>query len=231
MASNRFFVTFIDDHSRKVWLFCMKQKPDVFSIFKRFKNEVEKEIGRHIKILRSDGGGEYFSNEFSDFLQRNGIKRKFTCRYMPQQNGIAERKNRQIAEVARCMLNEMKLPLHYWAEATTTTVYLMNRCITLGIHNLTLEEVYFRKKPNLTHLKVFGCVCFVHIPQEVRTKMEPRSEKCIFIGYSMEQKGYKCYNPIKKEEGSHEMWSLMNEDHGMKIKEREKFSKRIMMIM
>ena len=73
------------------------------------------------------------------------------------------------------------------------------RCTTLGIHNLTPEEVYFGVKPNLTHLKVFGCVCFVHIPQEVRTKMEPRSEKCIFIGYSMEQKGYKCYNPITKE--------------------------------
>ena len=190
MAGNRFFVTFIDDHSRKVWLFCMKQKSDVFSIFKRFKNEVEKETGRHIKILRSDGGGEYFSNEFSDFLQENGIKRQFTCRYTPQQNGVAERKNRQITEVARCMLNEMKVPLHYWAEATTTAVYLMNRCTTSGIHNLTPEE---------THLKVFGCVCFVHIPQEVRTKMEPRSEKCIFIGYSMEQKGYKCYNPITKE--------------------------------
>ena len=92
----------------------------------------------------------------------------------------------------------MKVPLYYWAEATTV-IYLMNRCTTSGIHHLTPEEVYFGIKSNLTHLNVFGCVCFVHIPQEVRTKMEPRSEKCIFIGYSMEQKRYKCYNPITKE--------------------------------
>ena len=107
MAGNRYFIAFIDDHSRKLWLFCMKQKSDVFSTFKKFKNQVEKETGRSIKILRSDGGGEYFSNEFSDFLQENGIRRQFTCRYTPQQNGVAERKHRQIAKVARCMLNEM----------------------------------------------------------------------------------------------------------------------------
>ena len=89
MVGNRFFVTFIDGHSRKVWLFCMKQNFDVFSIFKRFKNQVEKQRERPIKILRSNGGGEYFSNEFSDFLQENGIKRQFTCRYTPQQNGVA----------------------------------------------------------------------------------------------------------------------------------------------
>ena len=71
------------------------------------------------------------------------------------------------------MLNEMKVPLYYWVEATITAIYLMNGCTTSGIPNLTPDEVYFGKKPSFTHLKVFLCVCFVHIPQEVKTKMEP----------------------------------------------------------
>ena len=77
----RYYVSFIDDHTRKVWVYFMKQKREVFRHFKRFKATVEKEIGKKIKTLRSDGGGEYFSNEFSDFLQKSGIHRQFSCRY------------------------------------------------------------------------------------------------------------------------------------------------------
>ena len=83
LAGSSYYVTFIDDHTRKVWLYCMKAKSEVFQHFKHFKSLVEKETGMHIKCLRFDGGGEYFSNEFSRFLDEQGIKRKFTCRYTP----------------------------------------------------------------------------------------------------------------------------------------------------
>ena len=88
--------------------------------FKHFKNMVEKETGMQIKCLRSDGGGEYFSNEFSRFLDdEQGIKRQFTCRYTPQQNGVAERKNRHIVEIAREILNEKEMPEYYWGKSYT----------------------------------------------------------------------------------------------------------------
>ena len=90
LAGSNYYVTFIDDHTRKVLLYFMKAKSKVFQHFKHFKNMVEKETGVQIKCLRSDGGGEYFSNEFSRFLDEQGIKRQFTCRYTPQQNGVAE---------------------------------------------------------------------------------------------------------------------------------------------
>ena len=115
--------------------------------------------------------GEYFSHEFSNFLYANGIRRQFTCRYTPQQNGVAERKNRSIAKVARSMLNEKNMPHLFWADAVFTILYLINRCPTAGVHSITPEEVWSGKKPDLSYLRVFGCVCYVHVPQK----------KCIFL--------------------------------------------------
>ena len=192
----RFYVTFIDDHTRKVWVYFMKEKSEVFSHFQKFKAMVEKEKGMQIKCLRSYDGGEYLSNEFTDFLSEQGIKRQFTCRYTPQQNGVAERKNRHIAEVARALMNEKNMPHYFWAEAV---VYIMNRTPTAAVHGMTPEQKFTGTKPNVAHLKVFGCIAYVHVPDEVRTKLDPKAENCIFIGYSLEQKGYRCYNPTTRE--------------------------------
>ena len=199
LAGSNYYVSFIDDHTRKVWIYCMKAKSEVFQHFKHFKTLVEKETRMQIKCLRSDGGGEYFSNEFSKFLDEQGIKRQFTCRYTPQKNGVAERKNRHIAEVARALMNEKEMPEYYWAEAVHAAVYIMNMTPTAAIHGMTPEEKFTGKKPDLSHLKVFGCLAYVHIPDELRSKLDPKAEKCVFIGYSLEQKGYHCYNPLTRE--------------------------------
>ena len=118
---------------------------------------------------------------------------------MPQQNGVAERKNRVIAEIARCMLNEKNMPRCFWADVVFTAVYLINRSPTTSVHIITPEEAWSGRKPDLSHLRIFGCVCYVHIPSELRSKLDAKSEKCVFVGYSLEQKGYRCYNPITKE--------------------------------
>ena len=104
-----------------------------------------------------------------------------------------------IVEVARCMLNEKNMPHCYWVDVVSTAVYLINRCPTVGVHSMTPEEAWSGKKPDLCHLRIFGCVCYVHIPDELRTKLDVKSEKCVFVGYSLEQKGYRCYNPVNKE--------------------------------
>ena len=109
---------------------------------------------------------------------------------MLQQNGVAERKNRHIAEVARALMIEKNMPHFYWAEAINTAVYIMNRTLIVVVHNVTPEEKYTGTKPDLSHMKVFGCIAYVHVPDEMRTKLDPKAEKCVFIGYSLEQKGY-----------------------------------------
>jgi hypothetical protein len=123
------------------------------------------------------------------------FKGKYSCSYSPHQNGVVERKNRHITEIARAMLNEKNLPNYFWAEAIATTIYIMNRTPTVVVHGMTPEEKFIGKDPDVSHLRVFGCIAYVHVPNEKRSKLDPKAEKCIFIGYSLEQKGYRCFNP------------------------------------
>jgi transposase InsO family protein len=192
----KYYVSFIDDHTRKVWVYFMKHKGEVFQHFLNFKAmvEKEKEKGVSIKCLRFDGRGEYFSNEFNEYLKEHRIQRKYSCSYSPQQNGVVERKNMHIAKITRAMLNEKNLPNYFWAEAIATIVYIMNRTPTVVVHGMTFEEKFTGKKTNVSHLRVFGCIAYVHVPNEKRSKLDPKAEKCIFIRYSLEQKGYRCFN-------------------------------------
>ena len=90
------------------------------------------------------------------------------------------------------------MPKSYWAETANTAVYLKNRCTTSGVHDITPHEKYFGKKPVLSHTRIFGAIDYMHIPDEKRQKLDPKSKKCILVGYSLEQKGYKCYNPLTR---------------------------------
>jgi transposase InsO family protein len=99
-------VTIIDDFSRKTWIFFMKTKDEVFNRFQEFRAQVENQIGKKIKVLRSDNGGEYTSNEFKDFYKEAEIKRELTISYNPQQNGVVERKNRSIISFVRAMIHD-----------------------------------------------------------------------------------------------------------------------------
>ncbi len=140
----------------------------------------------NIKCLRSDGGGEYFSNEFSEYLKEHGIQRKYSCSYSPQQNGVDERKNMYIVEITRAMLNEKNLPNYFWAEAVATTIYIMNRTPIVAVHSMTTKEKFIGKKPDVSHLRMFGCIAYMHVPNEKRSKLDPKVKKCIFIRYSLE---------------------------------------------
>jgi hypothetical protein len=104
-------------------------------------------------------------------------------------------KNRSIVEAARAMLEEKSMPKFYWAEAVRTAVYIQNQIRD----KVSAYEQYFGTKPNLRHLWVFGSIAYVHIPKEKRKKLDAKAEKCILVGYSDEQKGYKCYNPRTKQ--------------------------------
>ena len=129
-----------------------------------FKAEVENFTGLKINTLRIDRGGEYFSNKFVKYCKDSGIRHERTVRYTPQQNGVCERKNRTIMEMARCLLKRKKLSSKFWAEAVSCAVYLINRSPTRNLKNCTPHEAWYGKKPNVHHLKVFGSVGYAHIP-------------------------------------------------------------------
>ncbi|KAL4025509.1 hypothetical protein IC575_013910 [Cucumis melo] len=132
-GKNNYFLSFIDDFSRKTWVYFVKEKSEVFGMFKRFKALVEKESGYYIKALRSDRGGEFTSNEFKTFCAENGIRRPMTVPFTPQQNGVVERKNRTILNMARSMLKCKKMPKEFWAQAVECAVYLSNRSPTRSL--------------------------------------------------------------------------------------------------
>ena len=133
----------------------MREKSEVFSHFQKFKNEIEKATNRHVRCLRSNDDKKYFSDAFTTYLQQEGIRREFTCWHTPQQNGVAERKNWHILEVARAMMNEKHRPKSCWAKAANTTVYLMNRCTTSGVHDITPYEKFYGRK---SYIQLY-CIC------------------------------------------------------------------------
>ncbi|KAL0302885.1 UNVERIFIED_CONTAM: Retrovirus-related Pol polyprotein from transposon TNT 1-94 [Sesamum radiatum] len=188
---NRYFILFIDDYSRMTWVYFMREKSEVFKIFKKFKNLVEKQSGQRIKVLRSDRGKEYNNSEFDKFCEEEGIDHQTTVSYNPQQNGVSERKNRTVMEMARSMLQEKHLPKAFWAEAVYTAVYLLNRCPTKAVQNMTPIEAWSEGnlQPNiLEYLAVYAMYL------EKRHKLEEKTEKGIFLGYSTQSKGYRIYN-------------------------------------
>eukprot|EP00253_Pinus_taeda_P015911 PITA_15911 len=148
-----------------------------------------------IKSLRSDNGGEYTLGEFVDYCVEAGIRREFTVPYNPQQNGVAERKNRSIVGAAKTMLDDQGLSLFLWEEACNTTVYLQNRSPHRALGHMTLEEAFYGKKPDIGHLRIFGCITYSYIPKEKWTKLEPTTEKGIFVGYSETSKAFRIYIP------------------------------------
>ena len=194
LSGGEYFVTFVDDHTRYVWAYILKSKDEVFAHFQKWKAQVEKSTGREVKILRSDNGGEYTSKEFNSYLTTEGIKHEQTTPHTPQQNGVAERLNRTLIEGVRTMLADSKLPHQFWAEALATMVYLRNRSPTRALEGITPYEAWNGSKPSVDSLRVFGCSAYAHVPKAERRKLDPKTRKCVLLGYGTVQKGYRLYD-------------------------------------
>jgi transposase InsO family protein len=198
ISGHRWFVTFIDCFSRFTWLYLIKRKSDVFSVFKDLHALIQNQFGTTIKILRSDNGTEYVNHEFENFLISNGIEHQTTCVNTPEQNGVAERKNRHLLEVARSLMFTMNVPKFLWGEAVKTATYLINRMPLRVLHHKTPAESLLKSNDFVVSPKVFGCVCFVHDYRNSVGKLDPRAVKCVFVGYSPSQKGYRCWCPSER---------------------------------
>ncbi|KAH9681068.1 hypothetical protein KPL71_026802 [Citrus sinensis] len=191
----KYMVTFIDDYSRRCWVYPIKKKSNVFSVFKEYKTRVELESGKKIKYLRTDNGGEYTDGEFLAFCEQEGIQRQFTVAYTPQQNGVVERMNRTLTERIRAMLRTASLPNSFWAEAAKTACYIVNRSPSTAIRLKTAMEMWTRKPADYSYLHAFGCLVYVMYNAQERTKLDPKSRRCIFLRYVDGVKGYRLWDP------------------------------------
>lgn len=197
IGGSKYFVTFIDDKSRRVFVYFMRNKSEVLEKFKLFKAMVERQTDRKIKSLRTDNGREYVNADFDSFLQREGIQRQLTVPYTPQQNGVAERANRTIVEMTRSMMLHAGAQQRLWAEAVNTAVYIRNRCPTKQLKNETPYYVWCGREPSVKHFKTFGCIAVALDKSGGKSKFDAKGSECIMVGYSTTAKAYRLFDAKK----------------------------------
>ena len=151
----RYFITFTDDFSKYGYVYLMTHKSDALERFKEFKNEVENQLDRKIKVLRSDRGGEYLSGEFKNFLKECGIVTRLTPPGIPQWNGVSERRNRTLLDMVRSMMSHADLPISFWGLVILTTIYVLNRTPSKSVQK-TPHEMWTGKVPNMSFYKDLG---------------------------------------------------------------------------
>ncbi|GKD28626.1 retrotransposon protein, putative, ty1-copia subclass [Tanacetum coccineum] len=192
-----YFVTFTNDFSRYGYVYLLKHKHELFETFKVFQKEVENQLGKTIKSLCFDRGGEYMSQEFLDHLKEHGIIVHRTPPYMPQHNGVSERRNRTLLDMVRSMMSQTTLPKSFWDYALESAASILNMVLTNKVDK-TPYEVWHGQAPKLSYLKVWGYeALFKRDTLTKPKKLEPRSIKCIFVGYPKITMRYSFYYPPK----------------------------------
>src|SRR5277367_2465981 len=198
-GGTNYYLLFTDDLTRMTYIYPLKKKSsaDVLEKFKEYKPEVEKQTGKLIKRLRTDGGGDY-ERWMEAHLKGSGIIHETTAPYSPDQNGVAERANRTIMETVKAIIGEFKLDKKLWMELADTVVCLKNRSPTTAVATMPYE-LWHGVKPDLSHLRIIGSTAYVHIPKEKRTKLDTHSHKGIMIGYGGGTNQYKVWDLTRKD--------------------------------
>lgn len=198
LGGAKYFVTFIDDCTRYTETTMLRNRSDALEAFKNYKQKAEKQTGQLIRKLRTDNGREYLSNAFKNFLKDEGITHELSIEYTPQQNGVAERKNRTLVEMARCIMLQGNLPQSLWAKAVNAATYLRNRCATKTLDGKTPFEAWSKCKPYVGFFRVIGSKAIVLNKAQRRGKFQPKGDEYVLVGYSEESKTYRLWKPETK---------------------------------
>ncbi|GJW51943.1 retrovirus-related pol polyprotein from transposon TNT 1-94 [Tanacetum coccineum] len=194
LMHKKYCLVVTDDYSRFSWVFFLRTKDETSEILKNFIKEVENLVDKKVKIIRSDNGTEFKNHVMDEFCREKGIKREYSVARTPQQNGVAERKNRTLIEAARTMLADSKLPTTFWAEAVSTACYVQNRVLIVKPHNKTPYELFRGIKPAIGFMKPFGCHVTILNTLDKLGKFDGKSDEGFFVGYSLSSKAFRVYN-------------------------------------
>ena len=192
-AGFKYYVIFVDHFTKYVWFYPLKRKSDVHDVFTRYKAIVENYFKHRIVTLYTDNGGEFLS--LRNFLSTAGITHMTTPPHTPELNGYSERRHRHIVETGLTLLSHASLPLTFWNHAFSAAVYLINRMPTTSLNLSSPFELIFKTTPNYSKLKSFGCLCYPWIRPYSSHKLDPKSKPCVFLGYSLSQHAYLCFEP------------------------------------
>ncbi|GKD34067.1 putative ribonuclease H-like domain-containing protein, partial [Tanacetum coccineum] len=194
LMNKKYCLVVTDDYSRFTWVFFLASKDETRCILKSFITQIENLVDKKVKIIRCDNGTEFKNRVMSEFCEKKGIKREFSVARTPQQNGVAERRNRTLIEAARTMLAESKLPTTFWAEAVNNACYVHNRVLVVKPHNKTPYELFKGRTPSLSFMRPFGCHVTILNTLDHLGKFDGKSDDGFFVGYSLNSKAFRVYN-------------------------------------
>lgn len=189
-AGNVYLVTLIDDNTRFKAVIPVKTKGNAKDAVMAVLNLWSNQLNKRVIVVRTDGGMEYTGKNWDEWLHTKGITHQASNPYTPAQNGVAERYNRVIVERTMAMLADSHVPKKYWAEAAVTVNYLANR-VPQRNQEVTPYEAFYNKRPDVSHLRTFGCRAWVYTPKDIRGKLQPRAQVGLLLGYGKDQKGYR----------------------------------------
>jgi len=212
LGGKHYAFVIVDDFSRYTWVIFLATKEEALKTFSYFCKRVQNEQGYLITTIKSDHGGEFDNDAFEILCNENGYKHNFSAPRTPQQNGVVERKNRILQEMARSMLNENGLPKYFWAEAVNTSCHIVNRVLIRPKMDKTPYELWKGRKPNIGYFRVFGCKCFILNTKDNLGKFDAKSDVGVFLGYSTTSKAYRVFNKrtLVVEESMHVVFDETN---------------------
>jgi transposase InsO family protein len=193
MGSKWYILIIVDDYSRYSWVLFLESKDEVFEHFQSLALRLNNEHPNCLKAIHSDNGTEFRNAPFDQFCLEHGVDQQFSTPCVPQKNGVVERKNRTLVEMARMMLDEHKTPRCFWADAISTACYISNRILLRSILNLTPFELCFGCKLSAPHLRPFGCKCFI-LKRGNLDKFESHSSDGILLCYTPHDRSYIMFN-------------------------------------
>jgi hypothetical protein len=194
---HRYFLSIIDDFSRKVIVYPLKQKSEALECFKKFQTRAERFLNLKVINIRTDNGKEFTNQGFTTYFEENGIKAERTNTYSPEMNGVAERYNYTALDGVKTMLEDSGLAIYFWKEALLCFTYVWNR-VNHSSQLKTPFELYSGRKPSASHLKPFGCRAFVGTPKQHRKKLDMRAKRGVMVGYALQTKGYRIWIPDER---------------------------------
>ncbi|GKB72968.1 putative ribonuclease H-like domain-containing protein [Tanacetum coccineum] len=192
LMNKKYYLVVTDDYSRFTWVFFLASKDETSGILKNFITEIENLVDKKVKIIRCDNGTEFKNRVLNEFYEKKGIKREFSVARTPQQNGVAERRNRTLIKAARTMLADSKLPTIFWVEAVNTTCYVQNKVIIVKPRNKTPYELF--RGRSLSFMRPFGCHVTILNTLDHLGKFDGKSDDGLFVGYSLTSKAFRVYN-------------------------------------
>ena len=188
-----YIFTIIDDYSRVIFVQLLKGKSETAEELKKLIILKENQSGLKLKAIQSDNGGEFMGRNLKEWLEKKGRRHRLSPPRTPPCNGVVERANKSIIETTRAMMSDSKMPLDFWAEAVCTAVHIRNR-VKSRVHDKIPYEMWNKRRPNIAHMRRFGCIAYLLNKEGSKKKFAPKTTKGIFVGYEMNNT-YRVYIP------------------------------------